>query len=109
MPSTLETRSKVEALDEIKISPLAGKPAPRELLVDVNRLDEEYFERRRSMTDRVVKKLGRELREVENVYKIYAESFKSQRHLTAIVSEAQEIANNAMGSSATGTQDPVRL
>ena len=44
----------------------------------------------------------------ENVYKIYAESFKSQTHLTAIVSEAQEIVNNALGSSATGTQDPVR-
>jgi phosphoglucomutase len=34
----------------------------------------------------------------ENIYKIYAESFKSQNHLDAIVSEAQEIVNHAIGS-----------
>jgi phosphoglucomutase len=33
----------------------------------------------------------------ENIYKIYAESFKSEAHLSAIVSEAQEIVNNALG------------
>ncbi len=27
------------------ISPLAGKPAPKELLVDLNRLEREYYER----------------------------------------------------------------
>ena len=32
----------------------------------------------------------------ENIYKIYAESFKSQNHLDAIVSEAQEIVNDAL-------------
>jgi len=32
----------------------------------------------------------------ENVYKIYAESFKDQWHLDAILSEAQEIVNNAL-------------
>ena len=37
----------------------------------------------------------------ENIYKIYAESFKSQAHLNAIVSEAQEMVNNALGSSST--------
>jgi phosphoglucomutase len=36
----------------------------------------------------------------ENIYKIYAESFKSDSHLHAIVSEAQEMVNNALG---TGT------
>jgi phosphoglucomutase len=36
----------------------------------------------------------------ENIYKIYAESFKSKSHLTAILSEAQEIVNNALGSGA---------
>jgi phosphoglucomutase len=36
----------------------------------------------------------------ENIYKIYAESFKSQTHLNAIVSEAQEMVNNALGSGA---------
>jgi phosphoglucomutase len=35
----------------------------------------------------------------ENIYKIYAESFKSQEHLNAIVSEAQEMVNNALGVS----------
>ena len=35
----------------------------------------------------------------ENIYKIYAESFKDQAHLDAIVSEAQRIVNNALGSS----------
>jgi phosphoglucomutase len=35
----------------------------------------------------------------ENIYKIYAESFKSQAHLTAIVSEAQEIVDNALAST----------
>ena len=34
----------------------------------------------------------------ENIYKIYAESFKDQDHLDAIVSEAQEIVNNALES-----------
>ena len=32
----------------------------------------------------------------ENIYKIYAESFQDQAHLDAIVSEAQEIVNNAL-------------
>ena len=34
----------------------------------------------------------------ENIYKIYAESFKDQAHLDAIVSEAQEIVNDALKS-----------
>lgn len=34
----------------------------------------------------------------ENIYKIYAESFKSPSHLNAIVSEAEKIVNNALGS-----------
>jgi len=35
----------------------------------------------------------------ENIYKIYAESFQNQAHLDAIVSEAEEIVNNALNSS----------
>src|SRR5271166_2910839 len=34
----------------------------------------------------------------ENIYKIYAESFKSESHLHAIVGEAQEMVNGALGS-----------
>ena len=44
----------------------------------------------------------------ENIYKIYAESFKSQAHLAAIVSEAQQMVNNALGSSAVVAQDGAR-
>ena len=41
----------------------------------------------------------------EDIYKIYAESFKSQAHLNAIVNEAQEMVNNALGASAAVPQD----
>jgi phosphoglucomutase len=48
MPGTLETQSLT---GELNISPLAGKPAPKELLVDVARLEKEYFERRPDLDD----------------------------------------------------------
>ena len=32
----------------------------------------------------------------ENIYKIYAESFRDQAHLDAIVEEAQQIVNHAL-------------
>ena len=32
----------------------------------------------------------------ENIYKIYAESFRDEAHLQTIVSEAQQIVNNAL-------------
>jgi phosphoglucomutase len=35
----------------------------------------------------------------ENIYKIYAESFKDQAHLDGILSEAREIVNNALNST----------
>jgi phosphoglucomutase len=35
----------------------------------------------------------------ENIYKIYAESFKNQAHLDAMVNEAQRIVNNALAGS----------
>ena len=38
----------------------------------------------------------------ENIYKIYAESFKDQAHLDAILIEAQEIVNDALSSTAAG-------
>jgi phosphoglucomutase len=34
----------------------------------------------------------------EDIYKIYAESFKDENHLAAIVQEAQEIVTNALRS-----------
>jgi phosphoglucomutase len=41
----------------------------------------------------------------ENIYKIYAESFKDENHLAAIVEEAQEIVTNALGSSDPALQE----
>jgi phosphoglucomutase len=35
----------------------------------------------------------------ENIYKIYAESFKDERHLKAIVTEAEQIVNNALAGA----------
>ena len=34
------------------ISPLAGKPAPKEMLVDLARLEREYYDRQPDLTDR---------------------------------------------------------
>jgi phosphoglucomutase len=47
MPSSLETQS----LTGERISPLAGKPAPKDLLIDVARLQKDYFERRPDLDD----------------------------------------------------------
>src|SRR6516165_6848465 len=45
----------------------------------------------------------------ENIYKIYAESFKSEAHLAALVSEAQEIVNGALTrSGGTGSAAPAK-
>src|SRR5262249_57983565 len=37
--------------DAMAISPLAGRPAPKEMLVDLNRLEREYVERRPDVRD----------------------------------------------------------
>jgi len=41
----------VTTSSEPAISPLAGKPAPKELLIDVARLEKEYFERKPDVSD----------------------------------------------------------
>src|SRR4029453_10123829 len=41
----------------------------------------------------------------ENIYKIYAESFKDEDHLAAIVREAQEIVTEALGSIELALQE----
>jgi len=46
MPDTMRAQSVVKTPEEIALSPLAGKPAPKEMLVDLARLEREYFERR---------------------------------------------------------------
>jgi phosphoglucomutase len=40
-----------ESNGQVTISPLAGKPAPKEMLVDVARLEREYFERKPDVSD----------------------------------------------------------
>ena len=49
MSDSVETRSAVATKDSV--SPLAGKPAPKEMLVDVARLESEYFKRRPDVQD----------------------------------------------------------
>ena len=47
--------AKISTVEERKcpmaISPLAGKPAPKDMLVDLARLEREYFERRPDLSD----------------------------------------------------------
>jgi len=54
MSSALETYPAATGLSNNKtmISPLAGLPAPKEMLVDVARLEREYFEQRPNLEDR---------------------------------------------------------
>ena len=49
MSHTLEKRSVAEGSG---VSPLAGKPAPKELLIDPERLQREYYERKPDVSDR---------------------------------------------------------
>ncbi|MGA8224290.1 MAG: phosphoglucomutase (alpha-D-glucose-1,6-bisphosphate-dependent) [Candidatus Acidiferrales bacterium] len=51
MPNPVKKRSAVCEPTQNAVSPLAGKPAPKELLVDVARLEKEYFDRRPDLQD----------------------------------------------------------
>ena len=93
-PATPEQKSKLQKLspDAVKESDLAGEPITAKLTnapgnhAPIGGLKvvaaSGWFAARPSGT--------------ENIYKIYAESFKSQAHLNVIVSEAQEMVNNAL-------------
>ena len=97
-PATPEQKAKLQKLspDAVKESDLAGEPITAKLTrapgnnAPIGGLKvvaaSGWFAARPSGT--------------ENIYKIYAESFKSEAHLNAIVSEAQEIVNNALRSGA---------
>jgi phosphoglucomutase len=105
-PATPEQKAKLQRLspDAVKESDLAGEPITAKLTrapgndAPVGGLKvvagSGWFAARPSGT--------------ENIYKIYAESFKSQVHLNAIISEAQEMVNNALGSTEVTTQARVR-
>lgn len=97
-PATPEQKARLQKLspDAVKESDLAGEPITAKLTkapgnqAPIGGLkvvaESGWFAARPSGT--------------ENIYKIYAESFSSQSHLDAIVSEAQEMVNNALGPSA---------
>jgi phosphoglucomutase len=97
-PATPEQKAKLAKLnpDAVKESDLAGEPITAKLTkapgndAPIGGLkvvaENGWFAARPSGT--------------ENIYKIYAESFKSQTHLNAILSEAQQMVNNALGSGA---------
>src|SRR5215813_8034342 len=52
MPHTLEKQQTESVSKDPGLSPLAGKPAPKSMLIDVARLEKEYFERRPDVGDR---------------------------------------------------------
>jgi phosphoglucomutase len=97
-PATPEQKAKLAKLtpDVVKESELAGEPITAKLTkapgndAPIGGLkvvaESGWFAARPSGT--------------ENIYKIYAESFKSQTHLNAILNEAQAMVHNALGSGA---------
>ena len=105
-PATPEQKAKLEKLtpDAVKESDLAGEPITAKLTkapgnnAPIGGLkvvaESGWFAARPSGT--------------ENIYKIYAESFKSQAHLNAILREAEAIVNNALGSPAVAPKQGAR-
>jgi phosphoglucomutase len=101
-PASPEQKSKLQQLspDAVKESGLAGEPIMAKLTRAPGNnspigglkvvAKSGWFAARPSGT--------------ENIYKIYAESFKSEAHLNSIVAEAQEIVNNALRSSGEGVR-----
>src|SRR5437762_4745402 len=99
-PATPEQKAKLQKLspDAVRESDLAGEPISAKLTkapgnnAPIGGLkvvaQSGWFATRPSGT--------------ENIYKIYAESFKSQAHLNAIVSEAQQMVNSALASPGRG-------
>ncbi len=96
-PATLEQKARLRELsaEAVKESSLAGEPILEKLTrapgnnAPIGGLKvvatSGWFAARPSGT--------------ENIYKIYAESFKDESHLNAIVSEAEGIVNNALNRS----------
>ena len=51
MPDTVETRPIPKDPNEVSVSPLAGQPATKEMLIDPARLERGYFERHPDLED----------------------------------------------------------
>ena len=95
-PATLDQKARLEQLspEAVKASTLAGEPITARLTrapgnnAPIGGLKvvaaSGWFAARPSGT--------------ENIYKIYAESFKDEKHLDAIVAEAQEMVHNALAA-----------
>ena len=96
-PASREQKAKLGALapESVRASSLAGEPITARLTsapgngASIGGLkvvaESGWFAARPSGT--------------ENIYKIYAESFRDEAHLQEIVSEAQEIVHDALGSA----------
>jgi phosphoglucomutase len=101
-PATPEQKARLQQLSpqDVKASELAGEPITAKLTrapgnnAPIGGLKvvtaSGWFAARPSGT--------------ENIYKIYAESFKDQAHLDAIVKEAQEIVSNALKPPVVGSR-----
>jgi phosphoglucomutase len=101
-PATPEQKDRLGKLDpaDVKASRLAGEPITARLtrapgnnaaIGGLKVLAESgWFAARPSGT--------------ENIYKIYAESFKDEAHLGAVVSEAQEIVSSALATPQPGLE-----
>ncbi|WAL62335.1 phosphoglucomutase (alpha-D-glucose-1,6-bisphosphate-dependent) [Thermocoleostomius sinensis A174] len=93
-PASPELKAKLSKLsaEDVKASTLAGEPITAKLTKAPGNdaaigglkvtTDNGWFAARPSGT--------------ENVYKLYAESFKSEEHLSAIITEAEQIVSSAM-------------
>ena len=68
------------------------------MLINVPRLVTAYYTGRRDPSVPAQRFAARPSG-TESIYKIYAESFKDQAHLDAIVSEAEAMVSNALESS----------
>lgn len=100
-PASLEQKAKLGALtpESVRASSLAGEPITARLTsapgngASIGGLkvvaESGWFAARPSGT--------------ENIYKIYAESFRDEAHLEEIVSEAQEIVHHALASTAANS------
>ena len=100
-PATPEQKAKLQKLspDAVKESDLAGEPITAKLTkapgngAPIGGLkvvtQSGWFAARPSGT--------------ENIYKIYAESFRAKSHLHEILSEAEQIVNNALGYGDLGS------